>query len=89
MVRMSTDKVFHGCMKKNSDGSNRVIEKNFTCLWPTDSPFWKRARDTNFKVRTRSQEHDQKTVKLQGFNRYCRRRGREDFKRWLYDDESE
>ena len=42
------DKVFHGCMNKNNDGTNHIIEKNHTCLYPTDVPFWKRARDVDF-----------------------------------------
>ena len=42
------DKVFHDCMNKNNDGTSRVIEKNFTCLCPTNAPFWKRARDVDF-----------------------------------------
>ena len=47
-----TDRVFQGCMRKNSDGTNRIIEKNFICLYPTNMPFWKRARDVYFGVRT-------------------------------------
>ena len=82
-------KVFHGCMNKNNDVSNHIIKKNHTCLYPTDVPFWKRARDVDFRVRTRSQETRQNAVKLQDFNRYCRHRGREDIKRRLYADESE
>ena len=82
-----SDKVFHGCMSKNSDGTNRIIEKNFTCLYHTNVPFWKRVRDVDFRVRTRSQEARQNAVKLQVFNRYCRRRGRNDIKSWLYADD--
>ena len=84
-----TDRVFQGCMRKNSDGTNRIIEKNFICLYPTNMPFWKRARDVYFLVRTCFQEARQDFVKRLGFNRYCRRRGREDIKRWLSADESE
>ena len=76
-------------MNKNNDGKNHIIEKNHTYLYPTDMPFWKRARDVDFWVRTHSQETRQNAVKLQDFNRYCRHRGREDIKRWLSADESE
>lgn len=75
-------------MSKNSDGTNRVIEKNFICLCPTSQPFWKRARDVDFGVRTRSQELGQGKVKLQDFNRYCRFRGQEDIRTWIEADES-
>ena len=40
---------FHGCIRKNKDGSNRIIEKRKWCLWPTTSPFWKKAVDVPFK----------------------------------------
>ena len=75
-------------MNKNSDGTNRVIEKNFICLCPTSQQFWKRARDVDFGVRTRSQELVQRKVKLQDSNRYCRFRGREDIRTWLEADKS-
>ena len=53
-------RVFHGCMNKNNDGTNRVIEKNFICFWPTSRPFWKRVGDVDFRVRTRCQELSKK-----------------------------
>ena len=76
-------------MNKNNDGTNRIIEKKSYILYPTNVPFWKKARDVDFCVRTCSQEARQDAIKLQDFNRYCRYRGREDIKRWLYADESE
>ena len=72
---------FHGCMAKNKDGTNRIIEKNHICFCPTSAPFWKKIADVNFKVRTGSQEQKQDLVKRKDFNRYCRRQGREDIKR--------
>ena len=75
-------------MNKNNDGTNYIIEKNFVCLWPTSQPYWKRARDVDFGVRTRSQELKQEKVKLQDFNRYCRFRGRKDIRAWLEADDS-
>ena len=84
-----SDRVFHGCMNKNNDGTNRIIEKNFTCFCPTNMPFWKRARDVDFCVRTCSQDARQDVVKRQDFNRYCRYKGREDIRRWMSADVSE
>ena len=80
---------FHRCMRKSKVGSNRIIKKDKWCLWPTTSPFWKKAEDVSFKIRTRSQEQKQELVKRSDFNRYCRKRGREDIKRWLEADDSE
>lgn len=84
-----SDRVFHGCMNKNNDGTNRIIEKNFTCFCPTNMPFWKRARDVDFCVRTCSQDTRQDVVKRQDFNRYCRYKGHEDIRRWMSADVSE
>ena len=77
---------FHGCTRKNRDGLDRIIEKDKQCLWPTVSPFWKKIEKVSFKIRTRSQEQKQELVKRSDFNRYCRRRGREDFKRRLPEE---
>ena len=74
-------------MNKNNDGTNRIIEKNFVCLQPTSQPYWKRARDADFGVRTLSQELKQEKVKLQDFNQYFRFRGREDIRAWLEADD--
>ena len=82
-------KTFHGCLRKNKGGTNRIIEKGKHCLWPTSFPDWKKIKDTPEGIRTRSQEHKQKLVRRTDFNRYCRRRGRENIKRWLEADDSE
>ena len=67
-------------MNENNDRTNHIIEKDFVCLWRISQPYWKRARDVDFGVRTRSQELKQEKVKLQDFNRYCRFRGCEDIR---------
>ena len=77
---------FHGCMRKNKDGSNRVIKKDKECLCPTTSPFCKKAVDVSFNVSTRAQENKKELVKRSDFNRYYRQRGREDIRRWLEAD---
>ena len=76
-------RVFHGCTNKNNDGTNRVIEKNHICFWPTSQPYWKRVRDVDIGVRTLSQELKQEKVKWQDFKRYCRFRERKDIRTWL------
>ena len=81
--------IFHGCLRKNRDGTNKIIEKGKCCLWPTSYPYWKKIEDTPESIRTRSQEHNQELVKRADFHRYCRRRGRENMKRWLEADDSE
>ena len=78
---------FHGCVRKNKDGSNRVIEKGKVCFCATTTPFLKKAADVRFKVSTRAQENKKDLVKRADFNRSCRQRGREDIRRWLEADE--
>ena len=80
---------FHGCMRKNKDGSNRMTEKGKCCLWPTTSPFWKRTVDVPFKISTRSRENKKELVKKADFNRHYRQRGRQDIKRWLEADDQD
>ena len=67
-------------MNKNNDGTNHIIEKDYVWLWRISQPYWKRAIDVDFGVRTCSQELRQEKVKLQDFNRYCRFRGHEDIR---------
>ena len=80
---------FHGCMRKNKDGSNRMTEKGKCCLWPTTSPFWKRTVDVPFKISIRSRENKKELAKKADFNRYYRQRGRQDIKRWLEADDQD
>ena len=57
MMSRLLHRVYHGCANKNADDTNRVIEKNHICFWPTDQPYWKRIRDVeNDGVKTCSQE---------------------------------
>ena len=80
---------FHGCMQKNKDGSNRIIEKGSWCLSPTTSLFWKKAVDVPFKINTRSQENKKQLVKRADFSRYCRQRGCEDIRRLVEADDQD
>ena len=51
-----SDHIYHGCFTKNQDGTNRLIEKNKRCLFPTNKTFWKYAGHIMCGVETRSQE---------------------------------
>ena len=57
-----SDRIFHGGFTKNRDGTNRIIEKGKICLFPTNNPLWKYPEDTSSRVKTRSQEKNQKLV---------------------------
>ena len=41
-----------------------MIEKGKACLTPTNKPFWKYPEDVPSCIRTRSQEKNQKNVKI-------------------------
>ena len=81
--------VFHGCWRKNQDGTNRLTEKGKRCLTPTSYPFWKRIEDIPIGIRTRSQEQKQKTANRGQYNRYLRWNGRDNIKRWLEAEDSD
>ena len=34
-----SDKIYHGCFNKSSDGTNKLIKKGEKCLTPTHFPF--------------------------------------------------
>ena len=65
-----SEKIYHSCLNKKKDGSNRLFEKGDLCCTPTNSPFWKRPSDVTNGARTRSQEKEQKKVDVEEFNRY-------------------
>ena len=37
--------IYHGCFRKNTDGTNRIIANNEKCLLPTSRAFWKYIED--------------------------------------------
>ena len=84
-----SDCIYHGCFTKNRDGSNRLIEKNKGCLFPTNNPFWKYSQDIPNGVRTQSQEKNQNLVEKGEYNRYFRQKNQYNIRRWLEAEESE
>ena len=82
--------VFHGCCRKNEDSTNRITEKGKRCLAPSSYPLWKQIADIPArKIRTRSQEQKQKIACTGQYNRYLRKNGRKNIKRWLEADDSD
>ena len=62
--------VYHGCSKRNIDGTNRLIKKGDVCSKPINIPFCMCAQDVINSVKTRSQEQKQKDVKKVDFDQY-------------------
>ena len=62
--------VYHGCFKRNTDGTNRLITKEDVCSKPTNILFWMSTQDVVNSVKTLSQKRNQKDVKKVDFDEY-------------------
>ena len=82
-----SEKIYHSCLHKNKDGSNKLFQKGDQCCLPTNSPFWKYAWDITSGVRTRSQEKKQERVTIEEFNYYFQNLW--NIRRWLDASDSE
>ena len=67
-----SEKIYHSCLNKNKDGSNRLFKKGDRCCTLTNSSCWKRAWDVTSGVRTRSQEKTTRKIDVEGFDSYFR-----------------
>ena len=80
------DRIYHGCMTKNTDGTNRLIGPGEKCLVPTAWPFCQYIEDMpNIGVKTRSQY----TVSNWSFDTYFWNKSNEDIERWMTAPDSE
>ena len=55
LVPDKMDRLYHGCMTKDADGTNRLIGPGEECPVPTVRPFWKYIEDietSGLKTRT-------------------------------------
>ena len=70
MVIKKSEMIYHGCSKRNIDGTNRLIKKGHVCSKPTYISFWMDAQDVFNCVKTRLQEENKKDVNKVDFERY-------------------
>ena len=82
-------RIYHGCFRKNNDGTNRIIANNERYLIPTSRPFQKYIEDIPDGVKTRCQYKKQKLVNCRTFDTYFRRKEKEDIKRWMTAPDSD
>lgn len=62
--------IYHGCMTKNSDGTNRIIGPGWWFV-PTDKCFWKDPEDIDsWGVKTCSQTINQPAVCNKDYNHH-------------------
>ena len=53
---------YHGCMLKNSDGTNKIITGTEKCITPTNTCMWKHPCNVPNGVKTRSKAKNKPTV---------------------------
>ena len=82
-------RIYHGCFRKNKDGTNRIIANCERCLIPTSKLFWKDINDIPAGVKNRAQYKQQKLVTNRAYGKYFRDKKRKDIERWLTTDDSE
>ena len=73
--------IYHGCLRKNADGTNRIIGTGEKCLISVCKPFWKYIEDIPSGIKTRSQYNKQPLVDLIGFDTYFQNKNKEDIER--------
>ena len=68
--------IYHGCMTKNADSTNKLIGPGEKCVTPTAQCFWKDPQDVRSGVKTRSQSVKQPTVSTEDYDYYFRNKER-------------
>ena len=69
------EQIYHGCMTKNVDGTNKLIGPGGKCLIPTAECFWKDPRDMkDYKVKTRSCTKYEPVVSVQDYDNYFKQK---------------
>ena len=57
--------IYHDCMTKNADGTNKIIGPGEKCLFSTGKCFWKDPQDIkNCEVKTQSCSKKEPTVSI-------------------------
>ena len=62
--------IYHGCVLKNADGTNKIITNTENCITPTDQCLWKHPNDVPNGVKTRSNTKDKPTVGYKELDEY-------------------
>ena len=70
LFNFTMDRLYHGCMLKNAEGTNRIIDAGEKCLVMTRKCFWKDPSDVKNKVKTRSQTENEPNIDYKMFNDY-------------------
>ena len=68
--------IYHGCMTKNADGTNKLIGPGEKCVTPTGQCFWKDPQDVRSGVKTCSQSIKQPTMSTEDYDYYFQNKER-------------
>ena len=79
--------IYHGCSKRNIDGTNRLINKGEVCSKPTKKSFWMEPQDGSNRVKIRLQKENQKDVRKKDFEEYFRKKYVEKWLKKSFDSE--
>ena len=84
------NRIYHGCMWKNADGTKWLTVAGGKCLVSTAKPYWKYPKDLPTpKVNSRTQYNKQPLVTHRVFNTYFRNKVKKDIERWETVPDSE
>lgn len=79
------ERLYHGCMLKNADGTNRIIAADGKCLVPTCKCLWKGPCNVKHGVKTVSRAKNEPTIDCKAFEDY---RAKKEFTdRWVLGKE--
>ena len=81
--------IYHGCFRKNVDGTNRIVANDERYLLPCSKPFWKYIEDRPSVVKTRNQYKRQELVNRRTFDTYFSKENKEDIEQWQTAPDSE
>ena len=68
--KLCRDGKYHGCWGIYEDGTRQLKTKGRKCKFPTDNPFWKQAKDVDFKIKTRAQKAKLEKAKMKEVVKY-------------------
>ena len=68
--KICRDGKYHSCWAIYEDGTRQLITKGRKCKFPTDDPFWKHAKDVDFKIKTRAQKAKLEKAKMKEAVKY-------------------
>ena len=68
--KLCKDGKYHGCWAIYKDATRQLITKKHKCKFPTDDPFWKQAKEVDFKIKTGAQKAKLEKAKMKDVVKY-------------------